>query len=127
MRCANLKIGTRLGLCFAIVFALMTMLIAVGSPRLSNIGELSSTIIDKDWVKADAAATVAATTRANAALVLQLLLVTDAAQAAQLRKQVETNKAIISDALSALDKPVYRRAGRELLAPCCSAFSAHSG
>ena len=116
MRIANLKIGTRLGLCFAIVFALMALLIAVGSQRLSDIGELSSTIIDKDWVKADAAATISATTRANAALVLQLLLVTDAAQAAELRKQVEKNKAIITDALSTLDKLVYRPAGRGLLA-----------
>jgi len=116
MRIANLKIGTRLGLCFAIVFALMAMLIAVGSQRLSSIGELSSTIIDKDWVKADAAATVAATTRANAALVLQLLLVTDAAQSAELRKQVDKNKSIITEALATLDKLVYRAEGRELLA-----------
>ncbi|XLZ72116.1 methyl-accepting chemotaxis protein [Massilia sp. SR12] len=116
MRIANLKIGTRLGLCFAIVFALMAMLIAVGSQKLSSIGDLSSTIIDKDWVKADAAATITATTRANAALVLQLLIVTDAAQAADLRKQVEGNKTIITEALATLDKLVYRPAGRELLA-----------
>ena len=116
MRFANMKIGTRLGLCFAIVFALMTMLIAVGSQRLSDIDSLSSTIIDKDWVKADAAATVAATTRANAALVLQLLLDTDATHAAELRKQVEANKTTISNALATLDKLVYRPAGRELLA-----------
>jgi len=116
MRIANLKIGARLGLCFAIVFALMAMLIAVSSQRLSSIGELSSTIIDKDWVKADAAATVAATTRANAALVLQLLLVTDAAQSAELRKQVDKNKTIITEALATLDKLVYRTEGRELLA-----------
>ena len=125
MRIANLKIGTRLGLCFAIVFALMTMLIGVGSQRLSDIGELSSTIIDKDWVKADAAATIAATTRANAALVLQLLIVTDAAQAAELRKQVETNKATISKALATLDKLVYRPAGRALLAQVTSERAAY--
>ncbi|KQV46427.1 MULTISPECIES: methyl-accepting chemotaxis protein [unclassified Duganella] len=125
MRIANLKIGTRLGLCFAIVFALMAMLIAVGSQRLSSIGELSSTIIDKDWVKADAAATVSATTRANAALVLQLLLVTDTAQGAQLRAQVDRNKAIITDALAKLDKLVYRPAGRELLAQVSSDRSAY--
>jgi methyl-accepting chemotaxis protein len=125
MRIANLKIGTRLGLSFAIVFALMTMLIAIGSQRLSSIGELSSTIIDKDWVKADAAATIAATTRANAALVLQLLLVTDAAQAVELRKQVDVNKATISKALATLDKLVYRRAGRELLAQVASERAAY--
>jgi len=125
MRIANLKIGTRLGLCFAIVFALMAMLIAVGSQRLSSIGELSSTIIDKDWVKADAAATITATTRANAALVLQLLLVTDAAQSAELRKQVDKNKAAITDALATLDKLVYRPAGRELLAQVTSERGAY--
>jgi methyl-accepting chemotaxis protein len=125
MRFANLKIGTRLGLCFAIVFILMTMLIALGSQRLSDIGKLSTTIIDKDWVKADAAATVAATTRANAALVLQLLLVTDATQAAELRKQVEANKTTISNALATLDKLVYRPAGRELLAQVASERAAY--
>ena len=125
MRIANLKIGTRLGLCFAIVFALMAVLIAVGSQRLASIGELSSTIVDKDWVKADAAATVSATTRANAALVLQLLLVTDAAQSAELRKQVEQNKAAITGALAMLDKLVYRPAGRELLAQVTNDRSAY--
>jgi len=125
MRIANLKIGTRLGLCFAIVFALMAMLIAVGSQRLSNIGDLSSTIIDKDWVKADAAATISATTRANAALVLQLLLATDAGQTAELRKEVDKNKAIITDALTTLDKLVYRPAGREMLAQVASERAAY--
>ena len=120
MRIANLKIGTRLGLSFAIVFMLMAMLIVTGSQRLANIGELSATIIDKDWVKADAAATVAATTRANAALVLQLLLTTDAAQVAALRKQVEANKATIGEALATLDKLVYLPKGRELLTQVAS-------
>jgi len=125
MRIANLKIGTRLGLCFAIVFVLMATLIAVGSQRLSHIGDLSSTIIDKDWVKADAAATVSATTRANAALVLQMLLVTDPAKEAALRKEVDKNKAIITEALSTLDKLVYRPEGRELLAQVSSERAAY--
>jgi methyl-accepting chemotaxis protein len=125
MRIANLKIGTRLGLCFAIVFALMATLIAVGSQRLSHIGDLGSTIIDKDWVKADAAATVSATTRANAALVLQMLLVTDPAKEAALRKEVDKNKTIITEALSTLDKLVYRPEGRELLAQVSSERAAY--
>jgi methyl-accepting chemotaxis protein len=125
MRIANLKIGTRLGLCFAVVFALMTMLIAVGSQRLADIGDLSATIIEKDWIKADAAAQVAATTRGNAALVLQLLLVTDAAQSAELRQQVERNKGIVADALGKLDKLVYRPAGRDLLAQIANERSAY--
>ena len=116
MRIANLKIGTRLGLCFALVFILMTMLIVVGSQRLASIGGLSDTIIDKDWVKADAASTITATTRANAALVLQQLLVTDTAQIAALRQQVEKNKQTITAALETLDKLLYMPAGRELLA-----------
>ena len=125
MRIADLKIGTRLGLCFAIVFALMAMLIGVGSQKLSSVGELSSTIIDKDWVKAEAAATVSATTRANAALVLQLLLTTDAGKSAQLRKEVEHNKTVITEALATLDKLVYRPAGRALLAQVASERSAY--
>jgi len=116
MRLANLKIGTRLALCFAIVLILMTILIVVGQQRLSSIGELNDAIIDKDWVKASAASTVAGTTRANATLVLQLLVNTDPAQEDAVKRQIETNKKIISDALDTLEKLVYRPEGKELIA-----------
>jgi methyl-accepting chemotaxis protein len=116
MRLANLKIGTRLGLCFAIVFVLMTILIVVGQQRLHSIGTLSDTIIDKDWIKARAASTVATTTRANSAIVMELLVNSDTSHAAELKRQLETNKVTISTALDTLDKLIYLPEAKTLLA-----------
>ncbi|MGO4381056.1 methyl-accepting chemotaxis protein [Pseudoduganella sp. RAF53_2] len=115
MRVANLKIGIRLGLCFAVVFVLMTMLIVVGQQRLSSIGDLTDTIIEKDWIKARAASTVATTTRANSAIVMELLVSADAAHAAELKRQLDTNKAIISKALDTLEKLIYRPEAKVLM------------
>jgi methyl-accepting chemotaxis protein len=116
MALANLKIGTRLALCFAIVFILMTILIIIGQQRLNSIGALNDTIIEKDWVKASAAATIAGTTRANAALVMELLVNTDPAHEADMKRQIDVNKKTISDALDTLEKLVYRPEGKELIA-----------
>jgi methyl-accepting chemotaxis protein len=71
---SNLKIGARLGLAFGAVLLLMAMLIATGLQRLGSISSLNRTIIDEDWVKAEAAATVSSTTRANSALTLELFI-----------------------------------------------------
>jgi len=125
MRLANLKIGTRLGLCFAVVFVLMAILIVVGQQRLSSIGGLTDTIIGKDWVKARAASTVSSTTRANSAIVMELLVNTDAAHATELKRQLESNKATISAALDTLDKLVYLAEARALLAQIRSERAAY--
>jgi methyl-accepting chemotaxis protein len=116
MTISNLKIGIRLALGFGAVLALMLVLIVVGLQRLSSIGERNDTIIDKDWVKADAAAVIASTTRANSALVLELFITTDPARVSAINSEVDANKKTISDALETLDKLIYIPKGKELLA-----------
>jgi len=115
MRLANLRIGTRLGLCFAIVLVLMTVLIVVGQQRLASIGALNDTILDKDWVKARAASTVANTTRHNGALVMELLVNTDPARTAEMKRQIDANKQTITAALETLEKLIYRDEGKALI------------
>ncbi|WP_256077493.1 methyl-accepting chemotaxis protein [Massilia sp. YIM B04103] len=114
MAMANLKIGTRLGIGFGAVFLLMIALILVGLQRLSSIGDMSSTIIDKDWIKADAAATIATTTRSNSALVLELFIA-GSGEVAPIKAQIAANKTTISNAMDTLDKLVYLPQGRELM------------
>ena len=116
MRIANLPIATRLGIGFGLLLLLLAGVVLTGALRLADIGGLSSKIIDKDWVKADAAATIAATTRANAALTMQLFLAPDKAGRDQVRVQIDANKKTISDALELLDKMVYLPEGKEMLA-----------
>ncbi|WP_317203534.1 methyl-accepting chemotaxis protein [Janthinobacterium sp.] len=114
MNLSNLKIGTRLGLGFGTVLLLMAALIVVGMQHLSGIGALNDTIIDKDWVKADAAATVSSTTRANSALVLELFIA-DAVRSARIYSEIDANKKIIGAALDRIDGLLYLPAGKALL------------
>jgi methyl-accepting chemotaxis protein len=116
MKLANLKIGARLGLGFGVVLLLMAALIGVGLQRLWQIGDLSATMVDKDWRKADAAATIATTTRANSALVLELFIVTDKTVEARIHADIDTNKKTISGALELLDQLVYLPQGKAMLA-----------
>jgi methyl-accepting chemotaxis protein len=115
MNIANLKIGMRLGLGFGLVLVLMVAMIVVGINRLYEVGGLTDKITDKDWVKADAANTIASTTRANAALVLELISNPDKAAQPRINDQVNANKKIISDALDTLDRLIYLPEGKAML------------
>ncbi|MRW92823.1 HAMP domain-containing protein [Duganella sp. FT80W] len=116
MNLSNLKIGARLGLAFGAVLILMAILIGIGLQRLNSIGNLTGTVIDKDWIKAEAAATVGSTTRANAALTLELFITSDAARIAAIRRDIDSNKQIISKALETLNQLIYLERGKALLA-----------
>src|SRR5580765_5720210 len=95
----DLKLGTRLGIGFATVLLLMGTIIALATSRLHSIGEISDRIITKDWVKADAAATINATTRSNARRSMELLLAVDKGQVDKIHLTIETNRKKITDAL----------------------------
>ena len=115
MKIANLNIGARLGLGFGAVLLLMAVLVGIGLQRLAQIGDLNTMMVDMDWQKADAAATVATTTRANSALVLELFIAADKATEARIQGDIDANKKIISDALAVLDKLVYLPEAKALL------------
>ena len=112
----NMTLGTRLGAGFATVLALTAIMITLAIMRFVSVGELSDKIITKDWVKADAAATINATTRANARRTLELLLVTDQVAVAKIHERIDGNKKQISEALETLDKLVYAPEGKKILA-----------
>ena len=116
MNITNMKIGTRLGVGFGLVLLLMVTLIMVGVTRLSSIGEITSKLIEKDWVKAEAASTINATTRANARRSMELLITTNPTDIAKIHARIEVNKKTISVALDVLDKLVYLPEAKILLA-----------
>jgi methyl-accepting chemotaxis protein len=116
MNISNLNIGARLGLAFGAVLILMAALIGIGLQRLSSIATLNDTIIDSDWIKAEAAATVSTTTRANAALTLELFTTDDSVRVAAIRSEMDANKKTISASLETLNRLVTRPNGKELLA-----------
>ncbi|NHZ39603.1 methyl-accepting chemotaxis protein [Massilia aquatica] len=115
MKIANLKIGVRLGAGFGLVLLLMGTLIATGITLLNSAGASTRRMVLHEWVKADAANEVNVGTRANARRTLELFIVTDPAQLANIRARIEANKKLIVDALATLDKLVDTREGRDLL------------
>ena len=112
----NLKIGIRLGLGFGLVLLLMGAMITLALARFAAIGDQAEKILEKDWVKADAAATLNATTRANAQRTMELFFTTDPGRLTHLHQQIAANKQTVSEALATLDRIVYTDEGRDLLA-----------
>lgn len=110
------KISTRLAIAFGLVIATMALMVLLALMRFNQIGDINTQIIEKDWVKAEAAGLINATTRANGRSVMELLVTTDPQQIKQVKAAIESNKQSITAALSTLDQLVYLPEGRALLA-----------
>ena len=115
MRKVTMKVGTRLSAGFGLVLSMLVISIVIALMRFSSIGEINDKIIEKDWVKAEAANTINAMTRDNARRTMELLIATDAAQLGKIHERIDANKKTISDALGILDKLIYLPEGKELL------------
>jgi len=116
MKLADQSIATRLGLGFGLLIVTLLSVAALSYIRFADVQRINDRIIDVDWVKADAANEINATTRANARRVMELVLARDAAQAARVKAEVEANKQRINEALATLDRLVVLPEGRALLA-----------
>ncbi len=112
----NMKVSTRLNFGFALVLALLLVIVSVATLRLAELGALNRKAIDEGLVKNSAAAAVNATTKANARRTMELFFITDPAKAAQTYAFIEANKKIIGDALQTLDRLEKSTEGRALLA-----------
>ena len=116
LRLADLRIGTRLGLCFALLLAAMAALILVAQQQFGHADLLNKQLIEEDWVKAEATQIISATTRANARRTMELLIVTDPARVAKIKERIEFNKKTISDAIATLERLVSLPEGKAALA-----------
>ena len=116
MRIQDLKIGTRLGLCFAAVLLMMAVQSVVSIAQISGIGNRSEQIVHEDMAKADAVALIDATTRANARYTMELFMAPDQAYADRVRGQIDANKKTITDAVAVLEAMITRPEGKALLA-----------
>ncbi|MDQ1818063.1 methyl-accepting chemotaxis protein [Massilia sp. CCM 9210] len=116
MNIANLRIGARLGGAFGIILLIMAALIATALTMLANISAVSSNMMERDMVQADAANVINIGTRANARATLELFIAPDAAYSARVRDKIEANKRDITGAIAVLDKLASGAEGRELLA-----------
>lgn len=121
MKTANIKVSTRLSIGFGFILLMMSFMTAVALLRFSSISEINDKIIEKDWVKADAANTINVMTRANSRRTMELLITTDKAQVAKIFDRIESNKKTIDHAFETLEDLIYRQEGKDLLARIKSA------
>ncbi|MBC7858254.1 MAG: MCP four helix bundle domain-containing protein, partial [Burkholderiaceae bacterium] len=112
---ANLTLGTRLGAAFGLLLLLMLALAGFGAERLSGVGARNAAMIEGDFARAQAANTINAATRANAAATLELFIAPDAAHGARIRARVEANKQAINAAVGTLERLLAAPPGRALL------------
>lgn len=116
MRLNNLKIGIRMGIGFGLLILMMLAMVAVSVSRFGDVGEINDRIIEKDWVKADAANVINAMTRANARRTMELVIATNPEQTIRVKSEIESNKNAIAAALETLDNLIYLPEGKLLLA-----------
>ncbi len=111
----NLGIAARLGLGFGSVLVLAALMLSLSILTLTGLSATLDRIVRQDWVKAQAAAVIDSSTRANARRTMELFFATDAAERADLTDRISANKRAIDEALQALDRRVHLPEGRALL------------
>ena len=110
-----MTVGQRLALGFGLLLMICATN-AIAVLQFDSIGQINQRIIEKDWVKAEAANVINATTRANARRTLELLIVDSPDQRQAITRSIEVNKRAIDDAFATLDQLVYLPEGKALLA-----------
>ncbi|MES2151925.1 MAG: methyl-accepting chemotaxis protein [Pseudomonadota bacterium] len=115
MKLRNFSIAARLGAGFAMVLLLMLVQVGLALVRLESIDASSTTMIEKDWVKADAVGVISAATKANARRTMELLIAPDAAYAVGVKEHIAANRKLIDDAVATLDALIYTVQGKALL------------
>jgi methyl-accepting chemotaxis protein len=115
VKLSNYKIGTRLAAGFGLVLALLVLVVGIGLQRFQAIGSSTATLVDEDWVKAEAAATVDTMTRANARRTLELFLAPDQANRDRIHGRIDFNEQQIDRAIAALQRLTASNEGKALL------------
>ena len=112
----DLRLSLRMSLAFGCVLVLLVVIVAVATLSFDSVGSATERLVDEDWTKAEAVASLESATRANARRTMELLIVTDAARLSVARDRIEDNRRQASASIETLAKLIQRREGKELLA-----------
>lgn len=110
----NRKLRTRMAAGFACVLLLMAGIVAVAALRLAGIDASSRQMVDRDWIRADAAALANLEMRSTARYAMQMIL--DIPQVESMQKEIGISLDRAQEALQVLERLVSTEDGRELLA-----------
>ncbi|WGT66276.1 methyl-accepting chemotaxis protein [Variovorax paradoxus] len=99
----NLKIGTRLGIGFALVLALMACIAGIGVFRLQGVGQAVQEMVERSLVKERLAANWLLNTSSNSVRTFALVKSNDAQVQEYLQKHMSKTSASISETQSKLE------------------------
>jgi methyl-accepting chemotaxis protein len=112
----RMKLGARLGLGFAFVFALLIAIVAVAFSGSMLLGGATDKLVNQDWVKAQSVHEIDVITRSNARMTIELFLTNDKDQIARIHQAMESNRARVEGMLERLDRQIDLAEGKALLA-----------
>lgn len=110
----SMRIGARLGVAFAAVIALMVCIVVVALLRMNNLSHATHQIIDVEWAKTEAAATLGAMANLNARRTVQQLVSTPE-ERQQLRQEILGGREMFVKAFKYLQDTVDRPEARALM------------
>ena len=110
----SVRIGARLGMAFAAVIALMVCIVVVALLRMNSLSHATHQIIDVEWAKTEAAATLGAMANLNARRTVQQLVSTPQ-ERQQLRQEILGGREMFVQAFKYLQDTVDRPQARALM------------
>ena len=109
------RIGTRLALGFGVLIAMMLTMVVVGLLQLSSLLETNRQIIEREWVKAEAANTLSSIAQANARRTIEIYFADTDAQRAQKRAEIVGGRETFVQAFKTLQELVYKDEDKQYL------------
>ena len=110
----SVRIGARLGMAFAAVIALMVCIVVVALLRMNSLSHATHQIIDVEWAKTEAAATLGTMANLNARRTVQQLVSTPQ-ERQQLRQEILGGREMFVQAFKYLQDTVDRPEARALM------------
>lgn len=112
----NMKLGVRLGVSFAAVLLLMSIIIGVGITGLMSVNDITDRIVTKDWTKALIANQIIDLANDNARASFELLLQTEPEKIAAIKSRISQNVSNISENIVKMEELLYKAEGKAKLA-----------
>ncbi|GBF34767.1 methyl-accepting chemotaxis protein I [Desulfocucumis palustris] len=116
MKMGNLRIGVRLGLGFALVFALMTVIIAIGVVQMRAINDKLERIVNVNNLQVDLANDMMDSVHVVSRVIRSITLLEDNASRQQELARIEETRKQYDQAEAELEKLVSTDEGRAILA-----------
>ena len=127
LKLKNLKVGTRLGIGFGMVLALLVVGTVLSYSRLAQLDGALRDIVSNRYQKTAQVARIRNQSDVNARHTVELFLTSDPALKTELLAEIERSRTLIATELDSLTKSVVSDTGRRLLASLEEARQSYAG